>query len=240
MNLSELIKYYRDSSKDDKGPSDEFLFSNEYIQDVYNEAELEACWRRRLLIDSSFPVVGSSSEVDGDPSTRVEVIPNVWVYELDPKVLFVRRALWGSEQIPLNFVSHRDLDRSFHGWDKRIGDPTTVVTGLDSSWDRQTLRLTPIPDRSGFIYLTVVRAPLGMVNPTDSPEIAERWHRKLLNWVMYRVYNLAETETYNPELANSYLAMFEKDFGTRDQAIEEERDRQRATANRFDYADGTY
>jgi hypothetical protein len=226
MTLEQLKDAFRTMADD---LETRYLFSDADVVRHLNEGQVEACFRKRLLVDST------------SSFTQVAISSGTSVYPLDNRIIFIRRVKLTSSTIPLGAADHRDMDKSLHGWDTQTGAVERYITGLDPIAYPKKLRLYRIPTVSGTAGLTVVREPLvAMSADGDSPEIPEYYHEKLLHWPLYRGYMNRDADIYNPEHAKDHLAKFEAVFGTREAAEAEELLLQKANANRFAYADGVF
>jgi hypothetical protein len=206
-----------------------YFWSDADILRHLNEAQVEACFRKRLLIDLTSAI------------TSIAISNGTSVYSLDAKIIFIRRVKLASSSIPLAGVDYRDMDKSLHGWDTQTGTVERYITGRDPMAYPGKLRLYRIPTGSDTASLTVVREPSAALSADgDSPEVPVYYHEKLLHWALYRAYMNHDAETVNAELAKDHLAKFEAVFGSREAAEAEEMLLQKSNANRFSYADGTF
>lgn len=212
MNAGELIGEFRRQTDD--AEADPSLWGDEELMLSLNEAEVEACRRARLLVDTQ-------NKTAPNNVCRLTLVIGTEFYAVDPRVIYIRRALLVGRSLPLEPLDYRSLDYCQPGWQTRTGNVTGYVRGLDTG----KFRPYRIPTAVGSIDLLVVRQPLTpMAVPNDAPEINSRYHMSLLDWVYFRAYSKQDTETYDPNTAAKHLAMFEAEFGTREKAsaLEEE------------------
>ncbi|MGL4230966.1 MAG: DUF6682 family protein [Casimicrobium sp.] len=207
MKLAELISIFRAEADDTAQP---FLWSDVDAIEFANDAENEACRRARLITDASTAAICERA-----------VAANAVMVSLDPRVIFVRRAKLDSQSMPLALVDHRDLDMQNPRWELQAGTPRAIVR----NWESGKLRLYPMPSAADTLRLRVVRTPLvPMANAAsngDSPEIAPRYHRSLVYWMLYRAFSRKDTQTQDDRRAAEYLALFENEFGKKSSAIDE-------------------
>lgn len=205
MNAGDLILLFRRQADDEAQP---VLWKDDELFPWLSEAEIEACARARLIVDSR--------SVSGNNTfCRLTLANGTAWYALDPRIIYVRRAKLATRSLPLDSYDYRDLDVNYPGWEAHTGNVIGYVRGLDSG----QFRPYKIPTATNTIDLTVVREPLAaMTDPDDVPEIAVRYHLKLLDWVFYRAYSKKDSQAYDPELAGKHLATFEAMFGTRSKA----------------------
>lgn len=204
MLLGELIAIARRAADDLAEPS---LWADDWIE-FANDAQVEACRRARLITDASTASL-----------CELTVTSGADVYALSPLIIFVRRVKLDSQDQPLKSVDHRDLDLNVPGWESQTGAPIAWVR----NWETGKIRLWPTPDASDIARLRVVREPLEpMVDPNaDAPEIAPRYHRGLVNWMLFRAYSKTDSQTLDPRKAAEYLALFEQEFGQKSTAVDE-------------------
>lgn len=204
MQLSDLIAEARERTRDINAP---YSCSDERFTRFANEAQREACRRARLLVDSS------SADV-----CVISLQANTSVYALDRRILFVRRATIDGQSRPLVRIHVSDLDSRGSEWQTETGDVDGWVVGMDT----QALRLFRVPTVDGTARLTVQRLPLDdMSADTDVPEISERYHEKLVEWMVYRYFMTPDEEMRDPTAAQAAITAFESEFGPAQPAIEE-------------------
>lgn len=203
MTLLQLRDLFRVLTGDTETPP---LWADEEVDEFANDATREACRRARLLVDST----GTASEVSistGEP-----------LYELHPSVLFVRRVKLASRTDPTPKASVKDLDANLPGWESLTGEIIVYCT----DYQRGHIRFVKTPTADDTATLTVVRLPLeAMTADGDKPEIAERYHRDLLDWMLYRAYLKHDAETENTTRAKGYLDSFTRRFGPPSAAYDE-------------------
>lgn len=204
MTLAELRKLYRETTGDLEKP---YKWLDSEIDEYATDAELEACRRAHLLVDST------------SDAARASVVASDSSVVLDERVIFVRRARLSSRQVPLRIIPAAILDEQFPGWENaQPSTPLMLVPDLDT----YGVTLYPPPKTDDVLYLTVVREPLlPLTKPSDSPEIPRRYHRSLLNWMLFRGYSKIDTETLDKGRAVAAQQLFEQEFGAKSRAIDE-------------------
>lgn len=220
MKARDIIRIWRSDVDDTAQP---YLWSDEEALDFLADAQNEACRRARLLVDSG------SSEI-----TRIVLVSGQSQYQLDPRVLFIRKArIAGS--MPLARKNEQDMADVDPYWEDaaQSTEPRVFMADTDTGF----VRFWPTPDTDGSIVLmTVVRDPLVEIKtPEDQPEINPRLHRSLRFWMTYRACMKPDEETFDPKKAEQALSLFEQEFGQKSSAIDE------AFINREQYeGDGTF
>lgn len=212
MNLAALIAVARERLDDEIEP---YLVSDTSLAAWATEAEREACLRARLLFDDE----------PGEP-TVIRIGPGQGVYRLDPRVLFVDTAdlIWGDGSRPfrlplkgLDWIRERSRSASSNGTPEVVADD-----------GRGRLHLWPRPLRAGRLHLAVYRAPLTpLVEPDDEPEIGREHHEGLLDWMLYRAFQIKDRELEDVARAALALAEFARRFGDRPTADVLRRHRER-------------
>jgi hypothetical protein len=125
---SELITHLRESILDDVALPQ--LWSDSELLRFLNYAEVQACRRAHLLIDSSTANDNGTAATAGTmgqkPLCTLSVIANQATYNLSPKILQIKRCQLRSMVIPLTGpVVYPELDDLVSGWMGTGG----VVTG---------------------------------------------------------------------------------------------------------------
>lgn len=206
MNLRELINLFRYEADDATKP---YLWDDARVTEFANAAEGEAARRARLLLDSSTLGICTIDFDAGDS-----------VIELDERVIFVRRAIVLGNSLPLHGAYRKTMDATRLGWEQDTGQVRRII----KDWQTGALRLHPTPDEGGTLQLTVVREPLvPMARDADTPEIAKRYHRSLVHWMLHLAYRKKDSggDARDDKLAAFYDAEFTKEFGDRSSAKDE-------------------
>ena len=204
MNLFGLKKLFRTAANDTVAP---YLWTDDELIDYAADAEMEACRRAHLLVDSSSDIA-SANVNSGDP-----VVP------YDSRIIRVRRARLASCSIPLRIKVQRAMDEEVPGWENASASTPQV---LIPDWETGSYRLYPPPRIDDQLLMTTVREPMNeLSDDEDEPEIARRYHRSLVNWMLYRGYMRPDLETFNPGKSRDALNAFEDEFGDKSRAIDE-------------------
>ena len=196
MTLGELISRVRREVIDTVKP---YVCADEDIIAWLNEAEEEACRRAFLIVDST----STASQLDiaaGDVGA-----------DLDPLVIFVRRATLQSTHRPLIPAVVRSMDEELPGWENA---QASVPTRFIPDWQTGYLRLYPPSRSADTIKLTVVRLPVRqMVEEDDEPEIRRQFHAYLLDWAKHRAYNIPDSDFFDAKKSDYHLSVFTQKFG---------------------------
>jgi hypothetical protein len=218
-----LFSIFRTQTQDIAVPQ---LWADSELYRWLNEAEVEACRRARLIVDTQ--------NVSGvDNVCRIQLVDQQPFYPLDHRVIYVRRALMAGRTLPLCPMDYRDLDLEQPGWQTRTGQVVGYVRGLDTGKFRPyRIPTTASMANGSTVDLLVVREPLRPMSQDDqnaAPEINPRYHLALLDWVYWRAYSKKDSEAYDPKLSAEHLAVFEAEVGTREKASAMEEEYQRLT-----------
>lgn len=201
MTLAELIAEYRDESGDMASPP--FLSDDKLIR-LANQAEQEACRRSSLLIESV------------DAMCSVDVYAGAPIVTLDRKIISIISARMASAAYQLMPITLSCLP---YQWEALSGAPTNYVTDYQSG----AIRLFPAPIVDDTLILTVRRLPLmDMEDDDDEPEIRPEYHQALVHWMLYRAYSKQDADMLDPQKAARSLAEFEREFGRRHSARNEQ------------------
>ncbi|WP_429951387.1 DUF6682 family protein [Comamonas sediminis] len=200
MTLQDLIDSYRVQSGDNAGR----LWCTDKDLTLYaNEAQVEACRRGQLILQSS-----STPLQAGDESL-----------ELASHVLRLTRA--NIEGSPVDTMMAADMDACHPGWqdDQIRSKPTVLISGVDTG----QLYLWPRPDRAYTLRMTAQCLPLAkLVAMTDEPEIREELHFALVDWMLFRVYSHEDSQLFNPNKSREHEAKFIAEFGSKASGRNEE------------------
>jgi AraC-like DNA-binding protein len=195
----QIVDEFRDLAHDNATPPH---WSTTSLLRYLNEARMQAARRARLLEDAS------TAEV-----CKLAVKAGKDIYDIDSRVLYIRRVKLATKERPLPKLSTQDADAFQPGWESNTsGD---VVAWMP--WGLHKLRLVDKPTADDTINMIVVREPLEDVTLTsdeEAMEIERRYHYGLVDWMMARAYMERDLiEKYRPEEAADRMAMFEREFG---------------------------
>jgi hypothetical protein len=237
MDVPAFIAEFRSRTTDNAAT---YLWSDAFVLGVLNEALDEACERGRLLKDRTTAACSTLTMLTG-----------VSDYPLHPSVIWVERVFDTTRNRTLVETSVEELDGLYYT--PRPGAPGTQLlhlSGVSQSWEilqgepslylqeEGSLRLVAKPDalhNSQTLTLTVYRRQL---NPrtlatgayNTAPEIPDRYHLRLMDWMLYRAYSVPDAETLNKVKAAEFFAMFEASFGKRIDANVQRKQRNRKPA----------
>ena len=209
MDLSELTTQYRSDADDKLAP---YLSSSSDVAAWLNEAEEEAAVRARLLHESSNALVCQIAV------TTDHVTAGTRVFTLHESVFHITRATFiptgSTTEYEMEITDRVEQDRAHPGWRSLSGIPAQVFQ------NDTTIELGCKPSTDGVIYIECYRLPLVKIedSTTETPEINKVHHRKLIWWVLYRVYSRPDSEIYDPDRAARELAAFTDHFGERPDA----------------------
>lgn len=92
--------------------------------------------------------------------------------------------------------------------------PGVPVTGWTLTESELVLARAPVA--ADVLLLTVIRYPLrDMESDDDEPEIRASHHTRLIDWVAYCAYSVADADTFTAGDSDKALAKFEQSFGRR-------------------------
>lgn len=209
MNLQELIALYRAQTLD---ADEQVPFCDDKLLALYaNEAQVEACRRAKLLVDSSGAMCSLAIDAEA------EIVP------LHAKVIHVHRAY--VDRHPVELIHVDQMDALQPGW--QLDPPGSQVQLLVTGMTTGALYLWPRPLNACVLKMTVQRLPLAKLEEDeDEPEIREEAHPALVEWMLYRAYGRDDTDLFNDSKAALALSRFEAEFGRKASARNEEWARQ--------------
>jgi len=209
MNIVELLAQYREESRDDNDPP---FVSDTAVVGLFNEAEKEACRRKKMLFDATTTAV-----------CQIAVTSATATYTLHTAIEYVTKAYLVDSAGVITYLTilcRDELDRINQLWREDTDNPSILVV------DEKTCQIVPPPLQNYTMKLEVYRTPLvAMFLPVDPvpipapdplislPEIAERHHDKLYHWVLYRAFNKPDADMYSPDSARTHEAAFSRYFG---------------------------
>ncbi len=200
MKLEDLIRRFRTLAKDKVEP---YLFENEDVVDWLNDAQAQACIRRRLIREDALPAV-----------CRIELAAGKHTYPLHASVfeiihLQARRAS-DSQPRPMTIVTREWLEAEVPGWRDRDYPSDWVIQ------DDTTLRVVGRVENGEVLELECYRLPLkpfDVGNDTAKPEIHEAHHEHLIQWALHRAFSVPDTESFDPDRAVLAERAFTAYFG---------------------------
>lgn len=215
MNVADFIAAFRGELVDNNEPQ---FWSDEEIVAYLNEAVQEACERAFLIEDRATPAV-----------CAITVQPGVDTYSLHASVFQIKRLTFQGR--PLEETSVEALDEGSPGWETRQGQPRGFIFEQTSGVQAARVRLVPTPNQAGTIALTVYRGtlkPLNSGQDTAKPEIHERYHARLKDWIYCCAYLKQDVETLDKSRAAEFEAQFTQSFGERPDANVQRKQRDRS------------
>ena len=216
----EIIWHARQSILDDVGVP--YLWEDKELLRFANYAEVQACRRAQLIIDDStasdLGTAGTASTMGQQSLCRLPVIANQARYVLSSKILQVKRLQLLSMGTPLpGPSSYPQVDEIIPDW---LGTAGTVLSagtnGYPDFWNNEpgnTITFMRAPSMNDTAYLVVSRLPLLPFTLETSPEIDERYHIDLCDWIANLAYRKADSDTLNLPLAKEYENSFTQKFG---------------------------
>ena len=209
MLVKDFISKFREAVLDCVEPP---LWTSEEIIGFLNEAVQEACERAKLIEDRLTPLV-----------CNLPLQPGVSTYNLHASVFEIKRlTLLG---LPLTETSVEKLDDICPGWELRSGRPRWFIFEQANGVQSPRARLVPTPTEATAVALTVYRGALKpiaakdcMVDCTANPELHERFHLRLMDWMLHRAYLKQDADTFDPNKAAVSLGLFVQAFGERPDA----------------------
>lgn len=220
MNGSELVGALREDILDDVAVP--YQWSDLELLRYLNYAEVQACRRAQLIIDSSTAKDSGTAATAGtagqQPLCELTLVAGQATYILSPKILQVKRCQLKSMSYPLvGPVVYRDLDEGISGWFGTSGTVGTVGSGGSPSYflnePGNTITFVQAPSAPDTAYFVVSRLPLVPITLSTSPEIPEQYHYGLLDWAAYLAFRKNDSDTLNVPLFTEFERKFTTQFG---------------------------
>jgi hypothetical protein len=207
VKTQDLLDLTRLTLRDIKKP---YLWSDDELVGHLAEAEEKACRSSLLLRDFT------TAEV-----CKLSLNTVKQGYDLDPRVIFVRRLTVATRTLPLAKASYRDFDGCEPGWIGRTGTPDKWCLDFES----QKVWFNRKPTAADIATMLVVRTPLVSLSVTKlaaSPEIAAPYHRPLHHWACYRAFSKSDSDAEDSDKAAFHYNAFIAEFGDEASALDEE------------------
>lgn len=205
MKLKELVRKARRRAQDLAEPG---LWTPTEWAEYATDAEIDACRRARLIVDTKTEDICTIAVAAGEP-----------MYELDQRIIRITRVSLASRNDPLRKIRLDELDACYSGWRTATGYVERFCLEDTQDW----IRFVRIPEVADTATLSVIRTPLKpLVSENDEPEINARWHEALVYGMLARAYLKDDTETLSPQKADVFEALFTREFGPRPSAVDEQ------------------
>lgn len=208
--VEQLERRFRVDVDDRNGP--DYLWTPEWFLEALNEAQDEACIRARLLTDAITTAI-----------CTIDVDDTLTEYQLDPRVIDVDKIVLGTSR---RFLGKRDrlpADdlRALQGnHELSAGTPCYfAVEGMPAGGLVLLLNRPAAVASYTTLQLTVNRLPLvRLLTGSDTPEIAETLHTRLLHWVEHLAYRTRDADAGSAPRSDAAEERFNRCFGTRPSA----------------------
>ena len=209
MTLSQLLARLRIDLDDTE---QDYLWSDADLKSYINEAQEQAVRRARLIIDSSTSAV-----------CNVTVVANTASYTLNSKIYRVLDVIpsWNGGDLLRKWTT-KELSLRNNSWHSETSKtPDAYLLDYESG----KIRLYPKPTQNGTLTLRVYRLPLqDMVADSDTPEIAEHYHKPMLHYARFLAYMKPDADTQDKAKAQEAEALFALEFGEQKSAWSDEYD----------------
>lgn len=162
------------------------------------------------VVNSSVPLSTATAFVGGvDGICRITIKPNQTVYSFSPKICKIENFYIPNGPRTPRLVDYRLLHDSQRYEFNKQGRVEVIIYGESTT----SFRVGYTPKFNEVIQMTVFYRPLTrMVKDTDTPEIPEQFHSRLVDYMLYKAYNTVDSEADHTDLSDRYLSIFEKEF----------------------------
>lgn len=189
MNTTELHDLFRVEMHDVETP---YLFGSTAIYTYIDDAQKQFC---RL-----------TEGIEDARSFKVNIVPSVEWYPIDPMILKLRTARVASSGAVITVVNQERAAQVGVRFDGRVGALRYLVAGAE----KNMLRASPVPrtdNPEGQIDLEVFRLPYA-VDKGDEFEIDEQHHLHLLLWVKHLAYGNHDVEVFDRRKSDEFEGRF--------------------------------
>lgn len=198
MTPAAMIDQFRRLARDTGLPQ---RWSDDTLLVYLNEGRSQAIRRARLIED------GDTTEI-----CKLSLKAGKQTYDVDKRVIFIRRMKLATKGLPLPKIAVADLDLSVPGWESAApGDVRAWA-----AWGNHKVRFIDPPEADDTARMYVMREallPMTMSTSEDDVEIDTRLHFRLIDWMRGRAYSERDEEKYRPDEAREAFAMFDQEFG---------------------------
>ena len=187
MDATELHNLFRAEVRDDEEP---YLFESSAIYSYIDAAQVEFCRRTEGIEDArTFDVSVRAGEE--------------W-YDIDPKILKLRRAYDKATGRPVNVVNLERVEQQGIRFDGRAGPLKALVAGAE----KNALRAWPVPTQDVTVQLEVFRLSRPVCGKGDRLEIDRQHHIFLLDWMKHLAYGTRDADVFDKRAAAEHEAAF--------------------------------
>lgn len=158
--------------------------------------------------DAMFATAGQiTGGVDG--ICRFSLLPNKKEYKFSDKILKFENFYFGNMEKNMQLSDYRSLNDSALANYNQKGKPDTIIYGMSNT----SFIVGKIPDKKCFLTATVFYKPSKpLIKASDIPEIPDEFHSKLVDYILFKVYNKVDAEIDHLELADRHKKLFEEEF----------------------------
>lgn len=200
MNVGQIIDNFRKQIGDEVQP---YLYEDTEIIDFINEAIEESVRRTKFLRKTDFNDVNFLG--------RINLINGVNDYEFSSRIIKIN-AIFDINGREIQVVDYRDMPSN---WRTVTGSQVEkIVVGQNNYGLSIYPKVT-----SGTLIMNVNYLPEDLDSLDDIPLIPEQWHRKIIDYVLYKAYTKNDSETQNLDKAEKHLEKFIKNFGVSNETI---------------------
>lgn len=197
MTFEDLLRRFRALAKDRVEP---YRAENEDVLDWLNDAQAQACVRRRLLV------------AEGDPALcEIALQPAQVAYPLHRAIyeIISLRIVAATGQVRFITLQTREwLDAELPDW-RDYPRPACFAIQTDTG-----LRMVGTIDVGDVLHLEAYRLPLkNLANDADEPEIHDAHHEHLIQWALHKAFSVPDSELFDPNRAALAEQAFSAYFG---------------------------
>ena len=195
MNIGQILNQFRLSIGDTEQP---YLYEDDEIIDYINESIEEVGRRTKFFRKTDFNDVNFLG--------RINIISGTIDYEFSSRIIKIN-AIFDNNGNEIPVVDYRDMPSN---WRTVTGSNIEkIVVGQNNYGLSIYPKVT-----SGHLIMNINYIPEYLSGLNSVPLIPEQWHRKLIDFILYKAYTKNDSESQNLDKADKHLEKFIKNFGS--------------------------
>lgn len=145
-----------------------------------------------------------------DGICRIQLKPNVREYKFSQKLLKIEAIYLGEDQKSICAIDFKDLEDSQKKNSKQVGVVEAILYGIGND----SFYVAKVPNVKDYLQFTACHMPLKQLKSnSDTPEIPEQYHSKLIHYALYKMYQKNDIEAEQIDISNFHFSKFIEEFG---------------------------
>jgi len=180
MDATELLDLFRVEVRDQEQP---YLLADETIYSYIDAAQVEFCRR--------------TEGIESVRNFSVAITPGEEWYDIDPKILKLRRAYNKATGRPVDIVNLERVEQQGIRFDGKTGPLKALIAGAE----KNALRAWPVPSEAIEIQLEVFRLPAPVTENATGFEVDRQHHVYLLDWAKHLAFGTQDSDIFDRRAA---------------------------------------